>query len=100
MCMHIYVGISLSVLDMCEHMWGMCTYVHRCIYHSGWRLMRTGYRTCFHTYDEKNMYVLVCMCCEVKGIAWLILKFRHILIDDKIERKLIIGENENLDEKS
>ena len=26
-------------------------------YHPGWRLMRIGYRTCFHTlYDEKKMY--------------------------------------------
>ena len=27
-------------------------------YHPGWRLMRLGYRTCFHTlYDEKNIYM-------------------------------------------
>ena len=26
-------------------------------YHPGWRLMRRGYRTCFHTlYDEKYIY--------------------------------------------
>ena len=37
-------------------------------YHPGWRLMRLGYRTCFHTlYDEKkknkkNIYILyVCV---------------------------------------
>ena len=30
------------------------TYIY--IYHPGWRLMRAGYRTCFHTmYDEKKI---------------------------------------------
>ena len=35
---------------------------YRNCYHPGWRLMRLGCRTCFHTlYDEKK-YIHVCVC--------------------------------------
>ena len=28
----------------------------------GWRLMRAGYRTCFHTLYDKNIYIYIYMC--------------------------------------
>ena len=44
-----------------------------CIITPGWRLMRTWYRTCFHTlYDEKKRYVysecILCVC----EYAWVL----------------------------
>ena len=38
-------------------------------YHPGWRLMRLGYRTCFHTlYDEKYIYNPMKVC--LKPLVW------------------------------
>ena len=28
-------------------------------YHPGWRLMRLGYRTCFHTLYDENIYIYI-----------------------------------------
>ena len=47
-----------------KHSFGRLELQKMC-YHLGWRLMRAGYRTCFHTlYDEKKyIYISSSSCC-------------------------------------
>ena len=64
--MNIYIYIYISILYIYYIIY-IYTYIYvyiyymsnrNCVITPGWRLMRLGYRTCFHTlYDEKKYYI-------------------------------------------
>ena len=71
---YIYIYFLLNTLSggtrclVAHKEWQCRLELPKMFYHSGWWLMRAGYRTCFHTlYDEKKIYACVRMCtCERK----------------------------------
>ena len=57
-CIYMYVYIYVCIY-ICIYICTALSY-RNCVITPGWRLMRTWYRTCFHTlYDEKNKCIYI-----------------------------------------
>ena len=72
--MYIYIYIYSTALSY-----------HPGCYHPGWRLMRLGYRTCFHTlYDEKKKYIYIYI--YIVHMMWPCVSLRFVNSDISVDR--------------